>query len=229
MPLIVIEGLDGSGKSTQVKKICNYLRDTSISYEFLHFPRLEDPFFGILISRFLRGEFGSLHSVDPYLVAMLYAADRWHASHHINQWLSEGKVVLLDRYVYSNVAYQVSKVTDETEKEKLRKWIIALEYEVFKIPRPDINIWLEAPISFVATNLSNHREGEDRSYLQNTKDIHEADLEFQKRVHAEYFHCIQNFLDVVRISCYDKSEKMLSESEIFSRILEKISPFLVNH
>jgi dTMP kinase len=106
MKLLVIEGVDGAGKSTQIKMLQNFFTNMGFSNEYLHFPRTDAPYFGELIARFLRGEFGSLNEVDPYLVAMLYAGDRKDASEMISRWLDEGKIVLLDRYTYSNIAYQ---------------------------------------------------------------------------------------------------------------------------
>ena len=113
MKLFVIEGVDGAGKSTQIKMLRDFFSGKGYSCEYLHFPRTEAPYFGELIARFLRGEFGSLNEVDPYLVAMLYAGDRKDASDIIKNWLKEGKIVLLDRYTYSNIAYQCAKLNDD--------------------------------------------------------------------------------------------------------------------
>ena len=107
--LIVIEGLDGAGKSTQVNAVKNYIISKGIELEYMHFPRY-DGLYGSLIARFLRGEFGSIEQVHPQLVALLFAEDRHHAAAQIRGWLESGKWVLLDRYVYSNIAYQCSKL-----------------------------------------------------------------------------------------------------------------------
>ena len=95
MKLFVIEGVDGSGKSTQLKLLKDFIIQKGFDCEFLHFPRTDAPFFGELIARFLRGEFGSLRDVDPYLVAMLYAGDRKDAAALISGWLNKKKIVLL--------------------------------------------------------------------------------------------------------------------------------------
>ena len=106
MSLIVLEGLDGAGKSTQIDLLQQLLASRGLRYEYLHFPRFDAPIYGELIARFLRGELGAVDAVDPYVVALLYAGDRADAAPVIRRWLDEGKFVILDRYVYSNVAYQ---------------------------------------------------------------------------------------------------------------------------
>ena len=184
--LIVLEGLDGAGKSTQVKKLREYLEKVTPSLEYIHFPRYGAPVYGDLISRFLRGDFGTNETVHPQLVALLFAEDRHGAGPGIRKALEEGKTVLLDRYVYSNIAYQCAKLHDVTERKNLRDWILTTEYGPFNLPRPDINIFLDVPIDFVKENLASHREGADRAYLEGTQDIHEASISFQKDVREMY-------------------------------------------
>ena len=115
--LVVLEGLDGAGKSTQVKKLRKYLEELSGDLEYIHFPRYDAPVYGNLISRFLRGDFGSNDTVHPQLVALLFAEDRHGAAPAIKERLANGGNVLLDRYVYSNIAYQCAKLSDAEEAE----------------------------------------------------------------------------------------------------------------
>ena len=96
---IVLEGLDGAGKSTQIKKLREMFAEQGIASEYLHFPRFDAPVYGDLIARFLRGELGGIDQVDPYIVALLYAGDRADAAKLIHGWQQEGKVVIVDRYV----------------------------------------------------------------------------------------------------------------------------------
>jgi dTMP kinase len=219
MKFLVIEGLDGSGKSTQIKLIMKHLEDRGIQYRYLHFPRTESPFFGELIARFLRGDFGSIESVDPYLVALLYAGDRKDAMEEITSWLSDGYMVLLDRYVYSNIAFQCAKLKDKSQQEQLRKWILDLEFSYYKIPKPEINILLDVPFSFTQKKLTGEREGSERDYLKGLRDIHEEDLDFQKRVRDIYLWQAQLCSDLKIISCVDKQGGMLAPENIFSKII----------
>jgi len=219
MKLFVIEGVDGAGKSTQIKMLRDFFTGKGYKCEYMHFPRTESPFFGELISRFLRGEFGSLNEVDPYLVAMLYAGDRKDASEIIRNWLKEGKVVLLDRYTYSNIAYQCAKLPDNGSQTALMQWILSLEFSHFAIPKPDLNIFLDVPFSFTENKLSNARIGDDRSYLNGTRDIHEESLSFQKKVRDIYMRVAQNDDRLALVDCSNKNGAMLSPPEIFKLLL----------
>jgi len=182
---IVVEGLDGAGKSTQMRLLQTYLQKNNIQSEWLHFPRFDAPVFGELIAKFLRGDLGDIQTVNPYIVGLLFAGDRNDAAGVIRNWLKEGKCVLLDRYVYSNIAYQCAKLPP-AERQALRQWILQMEYDYFGIPQPDLTLFLDVPLSHVAQKLTGHRQGEDRSYLQGKEDIHEASLSLQEQVRAVY-------------------------------------------
>lgn len=222
MKLFVIEGVDGSGKSTQMNLLGDFLTGEGYKCEYLHFPRTDSPFFGELIARFLRGEFGSLKNVDPYLVAMLYAGDRMDASETIRKWLGESKIVLLDRYTYSNVAYQCAKLNDYDSQNKLMNWIIRLEFEHFGIPVPDLNIFLDVPFSFTEKKLLSKRTGDDRDYLNGSSDIHEESLDFQKKVREIYLKIAYSGNHMTVVNCSNTDGSMLPPRKISMNILEMI-------
>jgi dTMP kinase len=220
MKLFVIEGVDGAGKSTQIKLLRDFFSKMGYNCEYLHFPRTETPYFGELIARFLRGEFGSLNGVDPYLVAMLYAGDRKDASTVISNWLIEEKIVLLDRYVYSNIAYQCAKLQEITAQDKLMNWILSLEFDHFDIPKPDLNIFLDVPFAFTEKNLANARTGDDRNYLNGTRDIHEENMVFQKKVRDIYLRVSESDDRLAVVECSNSNGVMLTPSEIFDLIIK---------
>lgn len=224
--LIVLEGLDGAGKSTQVKMLREYLQQRCSSLEYIHFPRYEAPVYGSLISRFLRGEFGAIDMVHPQLVALLFAEDRHGAAPQLHKALEEGKTVLLDRYVYSNIAYQCSKLKDESEREALRNWIFETEYGPFGLPKPDLNLYLDVPISFVEKNLSHSRKGEDRSYLGGSSDIHEGSILFQKTVRSLYLAETERDSSFLCVDCSDTEGNMLPPDRIFGRIRSIVDFYL---
>ncbi len=223
MGFIVIEGLDGSGKSTQVKMLLDYLREKVIRYKYVHFPRLEEGIYGDLIARFLRGEFGTLDDVHPYLVSLIYAGDRKDASKQIKKWLEEGYFVLVDRYVCSNIAYQGAKLQTEEEKKELTEWILNFEYGYNNIPKPDVNIFLDVPFNFTEQKLKEHREGDDRKYLKGKQDIHEASLDFQKKVKEMYLWQAYNYPDFEIINCKGNNNEMLTPDKIFAKIVKTIN------
>ena len=225
MGLIVIEGLDGSGKSTQINRLSEYLLANGHRCRKLHFPRLTPQsalqesvsVYGDLIARFLRGELGNIQQVNPYLVALIYAGDRFDFKPTLEEWLNSGDIVLLDRYVYSNVAYQCAKITDMNDKRVLRDWILHLEFEYHKLPKPDLNIFLDAPLSFTRQKLENNRDGDERQYLKGKQDIHEADLSFQEAVRESYL----SLCDMDRFKKIDCSNgnEILPVDQIFNQIV----------
>jgi dTMP kinase len=223
MKLFVVEGLDGAGKSTQIRLLKEYFSGKGYNCEYLHFPRTDAPCFGELIARFLRGEFGSLSEVDPWLVAMLYAGDRKDASELISGWLHKGIIVLLDRYTYSNIAYQCAKIDDPGERDSLMKLILDLEFRHFSIPVPDLNIFLDVPFSFTERKLLSSRTGKDRDYLNGTRDIHEESLALQKKVREIYLHVAATDNHLCIVNCSDVHGNMLPPEKIFERIIKILS------
>ena len=222
---IVIEGLDGAGKSTQVSRLKEWLRQRG-DLEYIHFPRYDAPVYGELISRFLQGRFGTIDKVHPQLVALLFAEDRHGAAPQLREALAAGKTVLLDRYVYSNIAYQCAKLADPAEREELRRWILETEYGPFGLPRPDVNLYLDVPISFVESSLKGQREGGDRAYLDGGKDIHEADINFQKTVREMYLTQVREDPHFLRVDCSAADGTMLPPDEIFARVLQHVEPLV---
>jgi dTMP kinase len=216
MAIIVIEGLDGAGKSTQVKLVQQYLLNKGLSIEYLHFPRTDSAVFGDLVARFLRGELGEMSQVNPYLVALIYAGDRADAKLMLENWLSQKVAIVLDRYVYSNIAYQCAKMPVD-KRDGLKRWILDTEFNYFKLPKPDLNIFLDVPFVFTQAKLTSQRSGTDRDYLQGQRDIHEEDLNFQQRVREVYLS-LEKEENFVRIDCSDGAGAMLPPDDIFKKI-----------
>lgn len=226
MAFIVLEGLDGAGKSTQIKKLQQLLQERGRKYEYIHFPRFDTPVYGDLIARFLRGELGGISEVNPYLLALIYAGDRKDAAETIRRWITEDTFVIIDRYVCSNIAYQCAKLPDPQQKSALREWILNLEYEVNAIPKPDETLFLDVPFEFTEKSLTKEREGDDRDYLNGKKDIHEASLVLQQQVRRVYLDEAEKGGKIKIIDCADKSGKMLAPESIFEKIKEEINYLL---
>ncbi len=219
---IVIEGLDGAGKSTQVQKLKEYFEGQGKSVKFLHFPRFDAPVYGSLVAKFLRGDLGAIDQVDPYLVALIYAGDRAGAAQMVRRWLANGEVVIMDRYVLSNIAYQCAKQKGgDVEKRTLKEWILELEYTENQIPEPDQTLFLNVPFSFTTKKLTETRSGDDRNYLDGAQDIHEASLTFQEKVREVYLgHTDPNY-HIVDCATADGAE-MLPIDQISQKIINII-------
>ena len=223
---IVLEGLDGAGKSTQIRMLRQLFADRGVESEYVHFPRFDSPVYGQLIARFLRGEFGGVQEVDPYLVALIFAGDRADAAPQIRQWLAEGKAVVLDRYVYSNVGFQCAKLPAGEERDRLADWIVNLEFGHNTLPRPDLSLFLDVPFAFTERKLSEVREGDDRDYLQGGQDIHEASLQLQQDVRSVYLASAAKDPSLRVVDCSDASGAMESPEGIFAKIRAELIPIL---
>ena len=223
---IVLEGLDGAGKSTQIRQLLEWLEKEGRMYEYIHFPRFDTPVYGELVARFLRGELGAVEEVNPHLVALIYAGDRRDAAMTIRRWLAEKKVVIIDRYVISNIAYQCAKLGSDEEKAALRDWILDLEYGENAIPKPDATLFLDVPFAFTRRNLAKERSGDDREYLQGKEDIHEASLDLQQAVREVYLDEERRDPTLRVIDCSDGQGNMLPPEETFRKIREYLTPIL---
>lgn len=225
---IVLEGLDGAGKSTQIRLLREWLAARGVASEYVHFPRFDAPVYGELIARFLRGEFGSAEAVDPYLVALLFAGDRAAAAPRIRAWLAEGRAVVLDRYVYSNVGYQCAKFPAGEERERLARWILDLEYGHNALPRPDVSLFLDVPFSFTEQRLTEQRAGDDRAYLQGGSDIHEDSLGLQRAVREVYLSAARTDDALRVVDCADAAGRMAAPDVVFARIVAAIESLTAN-
>jgi len=143
--LIVIDGADGSGKATQVRLVVERLQEEGISVRTLDFPQYTNNLFGKLIRECLDGSCGDFIALHPKIASTLYAADRFESSEHIRDWLHAGEVVILDRYVSSNMIHQGAKIEDLDERTKFLSWLDEMEHVVFRTPRPDMIIHLDVP------------------------------------------------------------------------------------
>src|SRR5271167_3598031 len=137
---IVLEGIDGSGKRTQLELLARTFTERGIPFSQISFPDYEG-FFGKLVGQFLNGNFGSLEAVDPHFSALLYAGDRLEAKQRIEAALAGGKTLLADRYIASNLAHQGARVPPE-KREEFLKWLKQLEYETYALPAEDMVIYL---------------------------------------------------------------------------------------
>ena len=159
-------------------------------------------------------------------MALIFAGDRADAAPQIRQWLAEGKAVVLDRYVYSNVGCQCAKLPAGEERDRLADWIVNLEFGHNALPRPDLSLFLDVPFAFTERKLSEVREGDDRDYLQGGQDIHEASLQLQQDVRSVYLASAAKDPSLRVVDCSDASGAMESPEGIFAKIRAELTPIL---
>jgi len=215
--LIALEGIDGSGKRTQLELLAGALETRGLSVFRISFPRYES-FFGKLVARFLNGEFGSVDQVDPHLSALLYAGDRLEAKAEIESALASGKIVLADRYIGSNLAHQSERVPAE-QREEFLAWLKRLEYGLYALPAEDLVIYLRVP--FVQAHRLVGLKAE-RSYTTLKRDILEADISHLEHT-AMTYERLATEPNWARIECADTiSGQLYSPEDIHRNVLQVV-------
>ena len=213
--LIVIEGLDGSGKSTQEKLLGDELKKRGKEVTFIKLPNYDDDAC-ILVKQYLAGRFGDKpEDVNAYAASSFYAVDRFvsYNCYWKNDYL-DGKIILADRYTTSNAYHQLTK-TPREEWDSYLEWLEDFEYEKLGIPRPDAVIYLDMPVEVSQKLMTSRYEGDESK-----KDIHEKNTDYlMKCREAADYSCRK--LGWVRIECAENSEP-LSAKEINGKILSAL-------
>jgi dTMP kinase len=220
--LLVLEGSDGSGKTTQFNLLSERLKAAGYEVAVFDFPRY-DKDSSHFIKQYLNGRYGPASSVSPYTASLFYALDRYEAAKDIRKALGEGKIVLSNRYVGSNMAHQGSKFDDPVEQRGFFVWEDNLEFQLLDIPRPDANLFLRVPAE-ISQKLIGHKAARD--YTSKSHDEHEADISHLKKSVATFDLLCQLFpKDFQAIEC-TKNNEMLSVPQISNLIWDKLQPLL---
>lgn len=213
---IVIEGSDGSGKSTQFKLLVDYLTAHNIPFASHHFPRYEEPS-SYFVQEYLKGTYGGADEQGAYRPSLFYALDRFAAGEGIRKELEEGKIVLCDRYIGSNMAHQGQKLASQEERTKYFSWLHEIEYDILGIPKPDENIVLSMPAELSMKLMS------QRDQSNSVKgDIHEADPHHLERSVRTYREICELFPDeFYLVDCAD-NDKLRTIEAIHQQILARL-------
>ena len=212
--LIAIEGIDGSGKRTQVELLTTALVERGHSVFATGFPQY-DSWFGKMVGQFLNGELGPLESVDPHFTALLYAGDRFEAKVKLEAALGNGQIVLVDRYIGSNLAHQAARV-DSAKRAAFQEWIEHLEYGIYGLPKEDLVLYLRVP-PVEAQKLVALKSA--RSYTSAQKDLQEASLRHLEDA-AQIYDSLSKRANWNTIECFDsKRNQMRSAEDIAKEVL----------
>ena len=223
--LIVFEGIDGSGKRTQLEALAREFGRRGTAFVQIAFPNYGG-FFGKLVARFLNGEFGQLAAVDPHFSALLYAGDRMESKSGIESALASGQTVLADRYVASNLAHQGARVPPE-KRGNFLAWLRQLEYGVHALPAEDLVVYLRVPVSEAHRLIG---EKGTRDYTSARRDLQEADLTHLDGASQVYDELARQ-PHWITIECFDSASHALREpaaihAEILAAVESRIHPAL---
>lgn len=218
--LIAIEGTDGSGKQTQVNLLREHFINEGRACVVFGFPQYGKKSAG-LVEEYLNGKYGGPNDVDPYAASLFFALDRFDGAVHIRRHLAAGDVVVLDRYVDSNIGHQGGKILDENKRDVYVDWLYNLEFHILKNPRPDLTFVLHVPPS-VGQELIKKKS--QREYIEGgkTHDIHEDDLAHLTHAEAAFSWLLQKFPQTHRsIECY--TDHLLSIEEIHQKVWSEVT------
>lgn len=221
----MIDGTDGSGKATQVKLLAERLKKEGKKVEIVDFPEYYDNFFGKFIGHCLSEQYYNWLKVHPKIASVVYAADRFESKEKIEGFLKKGYVVIANRYVSANQIHQGGKIASAKKRADFIKWLDEMEYGIFKIPRPDITLYLSLPIPIVL-KLIGERDGKmKREYLKKKKDVHENDVNFLINSRKSAMWLVNKIPNFYKIDCSMKGD-ILSRESIHEKVYREVKKVL---
>ncbi|MDR2590060.1 MAG: deoxynucleoside kinase [Oscillospiraceae bacterium] len=213
--LIVFEGIDGSGKSTQFKLMCDRLNDEDIVYKRIFFPRYEEPS-SALIRMYLAGDFGKdPDTVNAYAASSFFAVDRYAS--FVQDWRDYYKndgLILTDRYTTSNALHQGAKMVS-TERKKFFDWLYDYEFNLIELPKPDAVVFIDVDVELAAERLNTRQKKTGTS-----ADIHENDMKYLASCVDSGRHAAKQFGWYI-VDCSGQNAKR-SENDIHSEIFNEL-------
>lgn len=219
--LIAIEGIDGSGKRTQLDLLAKALTASGVPVHSTGFPHYES-WFGKMVGQFLNGDFGALDTVDPHFAALLYAGDRFEAKHELSAALDQGKLILADRYIASNLAHQTARVPADMRDDFIA-WIEHLEYDIYGLPREHRVVYLRVPPAQAQALVAKKSA---RGYTSAKQDLQESSLRHLENAAAMY-DILSQRPNWTTIECFDlQRSAMRTPESIAADLVAIVEPLL---
>ncbi|MBQ9267113.1 MAG: thymidylate kinase [Clostridia bacterium] len=221
--IFVVDGTDGSGKQTQIEKLCSRMEAEGIPYAKYAFPRYENPS-STLVKMYLAGEFGSnAQEINPYITSLFYAVDRYACyKQEMEKAIEDGKVILLDRYTTANMVHQAGKISDLAERDKFLDWLYELEFGLIGLPLPTEVFFLDMPLEKAKELMANRP---NKITHEKKKDIHESSEEHLKAAYNAGVYVAEKYHWYHVLCCAeDGSVRPIDEihEEIYSEIKKHI-------
>jgi dTMP kinase len=221
--LIVIDGVDGAGKATQSQMLADALKAEGYDFEITDFPQYGKKSAG-LVEEYLNGKYGQL---SPYVASIFFACDRFDASFKIKQWLAAGKIVISNRYVTASAGHLGGKIPEISERVKYFRWLDNLEYGIFGIPKPDLNIILRVPAK-IAQKLVDNKSKEQRKYAAGKKrDLHESDLKHLQNAEKVFIQISRMFPSTKLVECVE-GKNLLSPLQVHNKVWNLVRRVVLN-
>jgi dTMP kinase len=225
---IVIDGIDGVGKATQTELLVERLHREKIKVKKIDFPRYYNNVFGKLIGECLAGKRGAFIEMDPKISSVLYAADRFESKQEMEKWLDDGYVVVADRFVSANQIHQGGKIKNTKDKKDFLNWLDTIEHKIFKVPRPDVIVYLSLPVSLSTLLLSRKSVQEKKKYLEGRKDLAESDIKHLEDSRRSVIDIIKKNNNWIKIEC-SKSGEILPREVISDQIYSSVKKYIKNN
>jgi len=229
--LIALEGIDGSGKGTQAQLLLERARQEGMSCELVSFPQYGNNAFAEAVAQYLNGDFGDVYEVPSKLAALLFACDRFATRDKLAEAIGRNDLVVCDRYVASNIAYQAAKL-DEHRWGEFIEWVLAVEFGQFSLPRPDLTLWLDVPLAFARKLLRRKGSRAQSSlftgtgaYMSREADIHERNEAYLERCSMVYakLASAEETGAWLRVDCVDASGELRNPDDITRELWDAVS------
>jgi dTMP kinase len=216
--LVVLEGIDGSGKGTQTKLLFERALREGISAAHITFPQYGKNPFALAVSEYLNGAFGGVDEVHPRLSSLLFAGDRFASKGILMEALASHELVILDRYIASNLAHQAAKLP-ESERAAFIGWLEDIEFGAYQMPHPVLTLFLDVPLE-AARKMVHLKSRQEGAYTQLKEDIHEQDADYLSRCQTMYEYLIERSIagPWVRLDCADAAGNIRSQDDIAEEI-----------
>lgn len=221
--IFVIDGTDGSGKQTQLEKLIEDFEKEDIPYAKYSFPRYDSPS-SSLVKMYLGGEFGEdAQAISPYVASMFFSVDRYACyKQEMEKAISDGKVILLDRYTTANMVHQAGKINDLQERDKFLDWLYDLEFNIMGLPLPTEVFFLDMPIEKSEELMKNRP---NKITHESQKDIHEKNEEHLKAAYGAGIYVAKKY-GWYHVKCVDSDNNIRTIEDIHSEIYEEVKKHL---
>ena len=220
--LIVIDGIDGSGKTVQTKLLCEHLEKLGHRVETPTFPRY-DKESSYFVRKLLRGDLEEQGGAQPHIASMFYSFDRMDAAPELKSELNKGTILVSNRYTSSNVGHQGGRIENFKERKAYYAWLDHFEYEQLRIPRPHLVLYLHVPVS-VALAMIEHRFHEEK---RTSKDLYD-NAEHLKKAYQSYGEAAELFPYWETVECME-GDAFLPPEKVHERVWAIVEPFLKKH